>query len=317
MASKPATQGWGAGWPAPLPPSLPEPATPTLLRWLSRPWADVAGLLFGYLALAGISRAPYGCVTASGLLIGLAASLILPLSRRWWFRLIHARRARWRWMKASKAAVMRHYLGRPPAIYRVKKTPAGELLRVRVPVGSDVRDLEIAADVLAVVMQVREVRVTPVPENAALADVVVVRRDPLQQATARWPGFDLPKHSIWAAVPVGTDADGNTVRLHLPEHNVLLGGEPGAGKSVAMSLLVATAALDPCVQLHLFDGKLVELGVPGRCGVPRCRVPAARGREADPLRTFQLGDDELAALARRAERLRYGDAAPDRVAVEA
>jgi S-DNA-T family DNA segregation ATPase FtsK/SpoIIIE len=40
---------------------------------------------------------------------------------------------------------------------------------------------------------------------------------------------------------------------------VLLGGEPGAGKSGALALLLAAAALDPTVKLILFDGKLVEL----------------------------------------------------------
>jgi DNA segregation ATPase FtsK/SpoIIIE-like protein len=40
---------------------------------------------------------------------------------------------------------------------------------------------------------------------------------------------------------------------------VLVGGEPGAGKSVALSLLVAAAALDPTARVWLLDGKLVEL----------------------------------------------------------
>ncbi|MGH9122495.1 MAG: FtsK/SpoIIIE domain-containing protein, partial [Acidimicrobiales bacterium] len=64
---------------------------------------------------------------------------------------------------------------------------------------------------------------------------------------------------LWDPVPVGIDMDGNQVALSLPEHNVLIGGEPGAGKSGAMSLLVAAAALDPSVTLWLFDGKVVEL----------------------------------------------------------
>jgi S-DNA-T family DNA segregation ATPase FtsK/SpoIIIE len=46
---------------------------------------------------------------------------------------------------------------------------------------------------------------------------------------------------------------------------VLLGGEPGAGKSAALSLLVATAALDPSCRLWLLDGKLVELSVWAPC----------------------------------------------------
>lgn len=299
MASNRREYGWGAGLPAPLPPSLPEPMTPTLVRLTSRPWADAAAVLLAYVALACVSRAPYGCLTASLLLIATLASVVVPISRRWWGRLLHARRVRWRWMRATRAAVMRHHLGRPPAIYRVRRTRAGDVLRVRVPVGSHVRDLEIAADVLAVVLQVREVRVSPVRDNAAFADVALVRRDPLEEATSRWPGCDLPSHSLWTSVPVGVDADGNNVRVHLPEHNVLIGGEPGAGKSVAMSQLVATAALDPLVQLHLFDGKLVELAPWARCASSSVGTDVSEAiRVLQQLRR-EMDDRYLALLAKR------------------
>jgi S-DNA-T family DNA segregation ATPase FtsK/SpoIIIE len=40
---------------------------------------------------------------------------------------------------------------------------------------------------------------------------------------------------------------------------MLLGGEPGAGKSATLSLFVAAAAADPTVRLTLMDGKQVEL----------------------------------------------------------
>jgi S-DNA-T family DNA segregation ATPase FtsK/SpoIIIE len=71
--------------------------------------------------------------------------------------------------------------------------------------------------------------------------------------------------SLWDPIPVGVDEDGNGVEVSLPERNVLIGGEPGAGKSVGVSMLVAAAALDPYVHLSLFDGKLVELAVWRNC----------------------------------------------------
>lgn len=299
MASNRTGSGWGAGWPAPLPPSLPEPVTPSLLRLLSRPWADLCVLLLGYVALAGVSRAPYGCVTASALLIAILASAVLPFTRRWWRQVLHARRVRWRWMRATKAAIMRHYLGRPPAIYRVHRTRAGDMLRVRLPVGSHVRDLELASDVLAVVLQIREVRVTPVRDNAALADVALIRRDPLEEATPLWPGYDLPAHSLWSPVPVGLDVDGNTVCLQLPEHNVLLGGEPGAGKSVAMSQLVAAAAMDPLAQLHLFDGKLVELAPWARCAASSVGTDVSEAIAVMSTLRREMDDRYFALLANR------------------
>jgi S-DNA-T family DNA segregation ATPase FtsK/SpoIIIE len=100
-------------------------------------------------------------------------------------------------------------------------------------------------------------------------------------------------------VPVGVDADGNTVRVHLPEHNVLIGGEPGAGKSVAMSQLVATAALDPLVQLHLFDGKLVELAPWARCASSSVGTDVSEAiRVLQQLRR-EMDDRYLALLANR------------------
>ena len=73
--------------------------------------------------------------------------------------------------------------------------------------------------------------------------------------------------SLWEPVPVGVDEDGQPVTMSLPERNVLLGGEPGGGKSVAQSQLVAAAALDPDVDLYLFDGKRVELAPWAPCAV--------------------------------------------------
>jgi S-DNA-T family DNA segregation ATPase FtsK/SpoIIIE len=51
------------------------------------------------------------------------------------------------------------------------------------------------------------------------------------------------------------------VSINLFEHNLLIGGEPGSGKSVALSSIVAAAALDPTVHLVLLDGKEVELSL--------------------------------------------------------
>jgi len=89
---------------------------------------------------------------------------------------------------------------------------------------------------------------------------MVVARDPLG-TTERWPWPNLTadRLSLWQPIPVGLDEDGELVTLSLVERNILYGGEPGSGKSVAQSLGTATAALDPDVQLHLFDGKYVEL----------------------------------------------------------
>jgi DNA segregation ATPase FtsK/SpoIIIE, S-DNA-T family len=66
--------------------------------------------------------------------------------------------------------------------------------------------------------------------------------------------------SIWQPVHLGTDETGRPVRVDLAERNLLVGGEPGAGKSVALNLIVGHAALSTDCRLVLIDGKRVELG---------------------------------------------------------
>jgi DNA segregation ATPase FtsK/SpoIIIE-like protein len=149
---------------------------------------------------------------------------------------------------------------RIPRIVEHQRVPAGDRLLVRLPAGSSTAALAEAAEQVAVILDVREVRVGRDPDRASLARVTVVRRDPLHVAPPlAWPWLGIERCSLWRPVPVGVDEDGQWVTIALPERNMLLGGEPGAGKSGAMALLLAAAALDPTVKLILFDGKLVEL----------------------------------------------------------
>jgi S-DNA-T family DNA segregation ATPase FtsK/SpoIIIE len=60
---------------------------------------------------------------------------------------------------------------------------------------------------------------------------------------------------------MGTDENGRRVEVTLPYRNLLMGGEPGSGKSVALNNVVAHCALCTDVQLWGFDGKRVELGL--------------------------------------------------------
>lgn len=71
--------------------------------------------------------------------------------------------------------------------------------------------------------------------------------------------------SIWDPVELGIDERARPVRVGLAERNLLAAGEPGAGKSVGLGLIVAHAALSLDCRLILVDGKRVELGVWRRC----------------------------------------------------
>jgi S-DNA-T family DNA segregation ATPase FtsK/SpoIIIE len=61
--------------------------------------------------------------------------------------------------------------------------------------------------------------------------------------------------NFWEAIPVGIDVRGDVVKVKFVERSILVGGEPGAGKSVSCFAYLLAAALDPRVQLWLADGK--------------------------------------------------------------
>jgi hypothetical protein len=257
----------------PIPFELPPPTTrpaarPTTWDWLVlyvvRPlWGfrvELAALLLGWWCWARLAG-QLGHALALLVLAALVGGLLaVPTIRRGVWELAHRSRVRRRWAAACRYAGLASASDRIPRIVKHRLVPAGDRLLVRLPAGSSTAALAEAAEQVAVILDVREVRVARDPDRAALAKVTVVRRDPLHTAgPLRWPLLEAPRCSLWLPVPVGVDEDGHWVHVSLPERNVLLGGEPGAGKSGAMALLLAAAALDPTVKLVLFDGKLVEL----------------------------------------------------------
>jgi S-DNA-T family DNA segregation ATPase FtsK/SpoIIIE len=74
-------------------------------------------------------------------------------------------------------------------------------------------------------------------------------------------GIPVASLSIWNPIHLGTDETGHRVEINLAERNMLIGGEPGGGKSVALQLIVAHGALSANCKLILVDGKRVELGL--------------------------------------------------------
>jgi S-DNA-T family DNA segregation ATPase FtsK/SpoIIIE len=76
------------------------------------------------------------------------------------------------------------------------------------------------------------------------------------------PVFPL---SIYQPVHVGIDEFGIPAHVELAERNLLIGGEPGGGKSSAINLITAHGALSGDCRLVLIDGKQVELGLWREC----------------------------------------------------
>jgi hypothetical protein len=237
-----------------------------VVRWLSRWRAELVALLVAWvlyrLACSAAGVLPTRLLVAATV-IGL---LTWPTSRGFLGRTAVRWRTRRRFLVAVRRLALVSDFDRSPTVGRVRDVPAGQLLDIRVPPGLTATDLEDRAEALAVCLEVRDVRVKRDPDNAAHSSATVVRRDPLAVMGAlAWPLAEAERASLWESFPVAVDEDGQPVTVRLPERNVIFGGEPGAGKSVAQSLPVAAAALDPDVDLYLFDGNQVEFAPWAAC----------------------------------------------------
>jgi hypothetical protein len=205
--------------------------------------------------------ARYSGRTAEAVILAAAVLVAaIPFTRQGLAGVLHRSHLRRRWTLACRHADLANRNDHTPRITKAGLVPSGDLLCVRMPAGAAVADLERAAEPVAAFLEARELRVTREAANARYARVVVVRRDPLADLPGLpWPQLDAPRLSLWQPIPVGINEDGQLVTVSLIERNVLLGGEPGGGKSVGQSMLTATAALDPACELTLLDGKYVEL----------------------------------------------------------
>ena len=148
--------------------------------------------------------------------------------------------------------------GRMPKVIRSATLPVGRRYLLQLPVGLYGELLQKSSLELAAALGVREVRLKVSPVNARYVEFAVIRSSAFPKVLAS-PLVTCARVSLWEPIFLGIGNDGLAVSLTLPEHNLLIGGEPGSGKSVALSTIVAAASLDPTVHLTLLDGKHVEL----------------------------------------------------------
>ncbi|MFI0349207.1 FtsK/SpoIIIE domain-containing protein [Actinomadura sp. 9N407] len=243
-----------------------------VMLWVVRPswlWRReiAAVLILVGLAAAGWWRRGWpGSVAAPVGLVLLVAAV--PWARARVAGAWRAGRLRRRWDRACRFAGLTTVNDRIPRIRSDRQVPAGDRLLVRVPRGATVADLAGQSDRVAAVLRVRDVRVGPDLARADLAHVDIVRRDPFAgpggagaAAPIVWPWVDSGQVSLWDPVPVAVDDMGDPVTMTLPGKNLVLGGEPEAGKSAALSLVLAAAALDPYVRICGLDAKRLELAL--------------------------------------------------------
>jgi DNA segregation ATPase FtsK/SpoIIIE, S-DNA-T family len=70
-----------------------------------------------------------------------------------------------------------------------------------------------------------------------------------------WPLRKSGAADIFAELPFGTDQRGRPVELPLIESNLLIGSLPGAGKTASLRCVLLGCALDPTVELHIWELK--------------------------------------------------------------
>ncbi len=202
----------------------------------------------------------------SGISVGLVLVVILvtPPTRRLLGRMLHSAHVR-RNLDLAFTFVQGRISERKPKILRIEKTISGDIATLRLRPGTSIKDLEDTARIIAVNLEVRDVKVNQDPARANRVWLSILRRDPFGDQTMSQPLLNKTQTDFWDPIPIGINDQGKTVVVGLPEHSLLIGGEPGGGKSVLLWSLLTAAALDLSVVLWLFDGKMVQLAPWRKC----------------------------------------------------
>jgi hypothetical protein len=145
------------------------------------------------------------------------------------------------------------------SLQTIKSAPTGWDLEVVTPrgIGSDAvikKGQQLASAIR------RKLRLHATSANHVTIEVEE-RKSPLLKVTHR---PDVPIETIKKGVPFGLDERGKVITLPMFESSGLIGGEPGGGKSVGLSLIIAAALEAPDAVVYAVDMKGgVELSVWG------------------------------------------------------
>lgn len=80
-------------------------------------------------------------------------------------------------------------------------------------------------------------------------------RDLSKTGKVKWQLANARRHDIFKRIPFGLDPRGRAQSVPLIQHNVLVGSQPGQGKTASVRVLACGAALDPSVELWLHENK--------------------------------------------------------------
>lgn len=256
--------------------------------------AELVALAAAVTALA--TAAPWWArLAALGLVVPFLAHVGRPRTRP----IVSAAVVTPRFRKLSGDIVLRAYyaagLGHPekPGLQIMFGGPMsrdgeGSRVLVDLPYGLGLDDAVKARPKIAsgLDVAVAQVYITRDPSSHRRHALWVADRDPLAVPAGRTPLLALRPTDIWEPAPFGLDERGRVVRVPLMWNSVLVGAVPRAGKTYSARLLALYAALDPHVQLTVFDGK----GSPDwrRFGLvaDRCGFGLALSRDGDPVEAF-------------------------------
>ncbi len=143
------------------------------------------------------------------------------------------RQAQQRWFEKKLVYSGLFEMGDLPALVDFQISNVGWVFRLTVSPQMNAEDLAKRAERLAVAFGARGVRIWRDPAHAGRVELVVCYTDPLAYELD-WPWAGLGPFDLWATIPLGYGENGEAVWVGLAEHHVLIGGEPGAGKSNAL-----------------------------------------------------------------------------------
>ena len=159
----------------------------------------------------------------------------------------------------------------------------GWLATVDLPYGVVVTDIMERRDKLASGLRRPLGCVWPEPvseEHAGRLRLWVGDQDMSQAKPAAWPLAKTGKADIFAPLPFGQDQRGRAVSFLLMFANLLIGAMPRQGKTFALRIVLLAAALDPTVQLRIFELKGTgDLSGPGE----KCAHHYGTGADDDTL----------------------------------
>jgi S-DNA-T family DNA segregation ATPase FtsK/SpoIIIE len=153
----------------------------------------------------------------------------------------------------------------------------GWLARFELPPGLIAADVLAKRDRLSGALRLPLDQVWPEvgPDHLAQVDLWVGYKPASAMGEPKWMlAAPDARTSIFEAYPFATDARGRPIEIILFEKNVLMGGQPGAGKSFGARALCTIAGLDPTCELKIAEFKgvgdfldMAEMCTDYACGV--------------------------------------------------